>query len=69
MLKYWLLFVFDLGAVACAVRAGLLTYAAMRTRPDTQNSDRAWVISEAAGWTAAGCVAAFAAFLVVIIPA
>jgi hypothetical protein len=66
-MKWWLLFVFDLAVVACAVRAGFLTYAANKADPRSEGIDRAWVISESNGWLAVGSVVAFAAFLVAII--
>jgi hypothetical protein len=67
-MKWWLLFVLDLAAVACVVRAGFLTFAAKKAGPNNPDIDRAWVISEAAGWMVAACLAALAAFVVAVIP-
>jgi hypothetical protein len=67
-MKWWLLFIFDLVAVLCAVRAGFLTHAAKHAGTPLEHSDQAWSASEAVGWTVTGCIVAFAAFLAATIP-
>jgi hypothetical protein len=71
-MKWWLLFVFDLGAFLCVVRAIVLGRAltvAQATGPASGADQRAWLASEKGGWIAAGCICAFAAFLAAIAPA
>jgi hypothetical protein len=62
MLKLWLLFVLDLAAIVCALRAAPLMFAAQPL-----NATPTWDASEAAGFMCVGCICAFAAFLVAVL--
>jgi hypothetical protein len=74
-MKWWLLFVFDLGVAVCVARAAFLARAACKAqpapaghRPPADAGDRAWLTSQTGGWIVAACLCAFAAFLAAIAP-
>ena len=65
VLKWWLLFAFDSAAVACAVWATLLFFAAEGIDVSPDGTPPTW---EADGFMAVGCICAVAALLSAIIP-
>jgi hypothetical protein len=73
-MNLWILFMLDLGAIVCAIRAAFLWRSQAHT-PGTpvigvERNKAEWVKSEIGGWLIAGCLAALAAlFVVPAIPA
>jgi hypothetical protein len=65
--KWLVLFVLDLAAVVCALRALSLTFSVDRVYVAPNRTRAAWDVSEAAGFLIVGCFCALAALLVSIL--
>lgn len=72
-MKWWLLFVSDLGVLVCILRAVFDARAAQPVRaahqPYAGVDKRTWMSAEANGWIVAACLCAFLAFFAVTLPA
>jgi hypothetical protein len=67
MLKSLLLFVLDLAAVVCALRAFSLTFSVERVYVTPDRTRAAWEVSEASGFLIVGCFCALSALLVTVL--
>jgi hypothetical protein len=67
MTKSLLLFVLDLAAVVCALRALSLTFSVERVYVAPDSNRAAWEMSEASGFLIVGCFCALAALLVAVL--
>ncbi len=63
----YLLFVFDLAAIVCALRAASLIFTVKRIYLPPDGAQQAWTMSEASGFMAVGCFCAFAALLTAVL--
>jgi hypothetical protein len=66
-MKWLLLFVFNLAAIVCALRAASLIFSVRRIYLPRNGAQATWEMSEAAGFMAVGCFCAFAALLVAVL--
>jgi hypothetical protein len=66
-LKWLLLFVFNLAAIVCALRAASLIFTVQRIYLPRNGAPATWEMSEAAGFMSVGCFCAFAALLVAVL--
>jgi hypothetical protein len=67
MTKWLLLFVLDLAAVVCALRASSLLFSVKRVYVAPDSTQAAWEMSEASGFLIVGCFCAIAALLVAVL--
>jgi hypothetical protein len=65
-MRDYLLFVFDLAAIVCALRAASLIFTVQRIYVPPEGPRSAWEMSEASGFLAVGCICAFGALLVAV---
>lgn len=61
------LFMLDLAAIVCALRAVSLIFSVKRVYVAPDGNEVAWKMSEASGFMAAGCFCALAALVVAIL--
>ncbi len=66
-MRSYLLFVFDLAAIVCALRAASLIFTVKRVYVPPDGAQLAWKMSEAAGFMSVGCFCAFAALLAAVL--
>jgi hypothetical protein len=66
-LKWLLLFVFNLAAIVCALRAASLIFTVRRIYLPRNGAQATWEVSEASGFLIVGCFCAFAALLVAVL--
>jgi hypothetical protein len=66
-LKWLLLFVFNLAAILCALRAASLIFTVRRIYLPRNGVQATWEMSEATGFMSVGCICAFAALLVAVL--
>jgi hypothetical protein len=65
-MKSLLLFVLNLAAVACALRAASLIFSVKRVYVAPNSTQLAWKMSEASGFMTVGCFCAFAALIAAV---
>jgi hypothetical protein len=66
-MKWLLLFVFNLAAIVCALRAASLISRVERIYLPRNGAQETWEMSEASGFLIVGCFCAFAALLVAVL--
>ncbi len=66
-MKWLLLFVFNLAAIVCALRAASLIFGVQRIYLPRNGTQSTWEMSEAAGFMSVGCICAFAGLLVAVL--
>jgi hypothetical protein len=66
-MKWLLLFVFNLAAIVCALRAVSLIFSVRRIYLPHNGAQSTWEMSEAAGFISVGCICAFVALLVAVL--
>jgi hypothetical protein len=66
-MKWLLLFVFNLAAIVCALRAASLLFSLRRIYLPRNGAQSTWEMSEASGFLIVGCICAHAALLVAVL--